>query len=1210
MGESQEFLQAALDALSSHIAVLDAHGRILAVNAAWRRLAGSSGCAADYEIGRSYLLLCERGGLGPPPGESRAAAEGVRSVAEGRAERFVMDYRCRAPDEERCFQMTVTRFAGPGPVRVVVAHEDVTARRQAEERLRRSDERYRAFLEHSSEAIWRFELSAPLAVTLDADAQIDAFYRDAYLAECNDAMARMYGHERAEDLVGEPLGKLLPREDPANVAYLRRFIGSGYRLTDAESHEVDREGRPRHFLNNLIGIVDEGRLLRAWGTQRDVTERKQTELALRDSERKLRLALDAAGLAIWELHRDGGRTLSDNYPSVVGAAPPTGRDFLAMVHPEDREEMLARIAQAMRERGAYRHEYRVLLPDGRERWLAAHGRVVPGEEGAPSRMMGVVMNVTARRRAEEQREEARRSMQLALEIARAGVWEWDVAADRVIGDENLARILGLPADEVVAGRLPADAFLDAVHPDDRDRVDRGYRRLLETGGEFEVEYRVVLPGRATRWLAARGRVMLDAGHRVVNVTGLVLDITAQKEVELDAAFLAELSEQIRRSDDPRALLEEVPRLVREHLGASRCLIAEAGADGAWRVHADPPQPADAPEDPERRASAAAFFAAPGAVAELLHAGCVVAVSDTRDDARTSDHAARYEPLGIRALVVVPQLRERRWTFTLAATCDVPRAWTPRELTLLETVGERTWNAVEKLRLDARLRESEQRYRSLVSATTAIVSVADGAGRFVAPQPAWQAYTGQSWEEHGGFGYLAAIHPGDREAAARAWEDARRRRAIFEYEARLRHAPSRAYRYCVARVVPVFDDDGSVREWVSSIADVDERRRAERRAERARAEAERANAAKDAFLATLSHELRAPLQGALGWVTLLRAGGLAPDQQAKALATLERSVRHQSQLVNDLLDVSRIISGKLSLEPSPVDLALVLEQLRDELQVDARSKHIALEVRSPSDGVTVLGDAERLAQVFRNLLANALKFTPPRGRVTLACELNDDRVAVTVTDTGRGIAPEFLPYVFDRFSQADSNITREHGGLGLGLGIVRHLVEAHGGAVVAESAGPGCGATFRVTLPIVPASLSLLPSVRRPVVADAAKKLAAIRVYLVEDDADTREVVAVLLAQAGAEVTAASGARAAVELLVGATPDVIVTDLGMPGEDGFWLAQRVRAAGIDVPIVALTGFADAEMKARVLAHGFQAHLAKPIDPDLLIAEIRSLVGRVG
>jgi PAS domain S-box-containing protein len=1030
----------ALDALSARIAVLDGRGRILAVNEAWRRFAEESPAAGSaLAVGGDYLAVCERGEHGLVADAGRAASAGIRSVAEGGAERFVMDYAGASPHDGRWLQMTVTRFAAPGPVRLVVAHEDITERKQVEDRLRRSDERYRAFIEHSSEAIWRFELGTPVPITLDVDAQIDAFYRHAYLAECNDATARMYGYERAEELIGFPLADLLPRDDPANVDYLRRFVASSYRLTDGESHEHDREGRPRHFLNNLIGIVENGHLLRAWGTQRDVTERKQAEIALRDSERKLRLALEAAELAIWELRQDGSRTLSDNYASIVGAAPPTDRAFLELVHPEDRDEMVARVQRAAREGGAYRHEYRVCLPDGEERWLAGYGRVVSGEAGTPDRMTGVVMNVTARRRAEEQREEARRSMHLALEVARAGVWEWDLVADRVTGDENLARIFGLPCEDVVSSRLPVEAFFRALHPDDRTQVETRLHELFVAGGEYEMEFRVVQPACATRWLSSRGRITLDADGRAVRATGLVFDITAQKE------------------------------------------------------------------------------------------------------------------------------------------------------------------------LDARLRESEQRYRSLVSATAAIVAVADREGRFATPQPAWEAYTGQPWEEHRDYGYIDALHAEDQAAAAQAWEKARGERRIFEYEARLRHAPSDSYRYCVARVVPVFDDDGSVREWVSSIADVDERRRAERLAERARAEAERANAAKDAFLATLSHELRAPLQGALGWLGLLRSGGLGAEQQAKALTTLERSVRHQAQLVNDLLDVSRIISGKLRVEPSAVDLALVLEQVRDELQLDATSKGVRLAVVSSVDGATVMGDAERLAQIFRNLVANAIKFTPSGGRVAIACETRGDEAVVTVSDTGRGIAADFLPHVFDRFSQADSSITREHGGLGLGLGIVRHLVSLHGGDVAADSPGVGQGATFRVTLPIwsrPPLARAVTPAGE----SRAADSLRAVRVCLVEDDNDTREVVAVLLEQAGACVTAASGARAAVELLADAPPDVIVTDLGMPGEDGFWLARHVRDSGLAVPMVALTGFADTEMRARALAEGFQAHVAKPVDPDHLVAQIRSLLDR--
>ena len=265
------------------------------------------------------------------PDDRALASERLRQALAGERD-YETEYRIRRADGQwRWLQSRgrVLRDEYGRVTRMLGVALDITARKQAEEQLRQSDERYRAFLEQSSEAIWRFEIDVPMPVTLSADEQLDYFYQHAYLAECNDATARQYGYERGEDLVGARLPQMVPRADPANIAYLRAFIASGYRLTEAESHEFDRTGAPRYFLNNLIGIIEgEGanaQLVRAWGTQRDITERKHVETALRESERKLWLALDAASLGIWEWHRDGSRSFSANYANVVGAAPPDSR---------------------------------------------------------------------------------------------------------------------------------------------------------------------------------------------------------------------------------------------------------------------------------------------------------------------------------------------------------------------------------------------------------------------------------------------------------------------------------------------------------------------------------------------------------------------------------------------------------------------------------------------------------------------------------------------------------------------------------------------------------------------------------------------------------------------------------------------------------------------------------------------------------------------
>jgi signal transduction histidine kinase len=410
-------------------------------------------------------------------------------------------------------------------------------------------------------------------------------------------------------------------------------------------------------------------------------------------------------------------------------------------------------------------------------------------------------------------------------------------------------------------------------------------------------------------------------------------------------------------------------------------------------------------------------------------------------------------------------------------------------------------------------------------------------------------------------------------------------------------------------------------------EIGERERAEEerarllvREQEARRQAEEANRIKDEFLATLSHELRTPLNAILGWAQMLRMTRLDEATASRAYETIERNARAQAQLISDLLDVSRIITGKLRLEQKPVDLPLVLEAVLDTVRPAAEAKGITIAVDVQPVGQPVgpiLGDPDRLQQVIWNLLSNAIKFNPRGGRVEVGLQEAEGSVEIEVRDTGSGIRPEFLPYVFDRFRQAESTTTRSHGGLGLGLSIVRHLVELHGGTVAVASAGEGRGATFTVSLPVRAADLKpeqpLLPAAGG-LAGSGAPLLAAVEVLVVEDEEDTRELLVRALEGCGARVTAVGSVTEALEQLDGALPDVLISDIGMPGEDGYSLLRKVRARGPerggDLPAAALTAYARSEDREQALKAGFQTHIAKPVDPIELVGIVARLAGREG
>jgi signal transduction histidine kinase/ActR/RegA family two-component response regulator len=384
---------------------------------------------------------------------------------------------------------------------------------------------------------------------------------------------------------------------------------------------------------------------------------------------------------------------------------------------------------------------------------------------------------------------------------------------------------------------------------------------------------------------------------------------------------------------------------------------------------------------------------------------------------------------------------------------------------------------------------------------------------------------------------------------------------------------------------------------------------------ARAKAEEADRAKDQFLAMVSHELRNPLSPILAWSRMLKLGTLDRDKQAAAIGAIERNATSQAQLIDDLLDVSRIVSGKLRMDVRPIALDGVIEAAVDVLRPSADAKQIRLQLVIDPRAGAVLGDPDRLRQVVWNLVSNAIKFTPKSGRVQVALERVNSHLELSVSDTGQGIAPKMLPHVFERFWQGETGTERREGGLGLGLAIVRHLVEAHGGEVRAHSDGPGRGALFTVKLPaMVILEHTKDPERRHPIAADAPPsavlaQLDGIRVLVVDDEPDANEMVQTLLASCGADVRVAASTRQALEILDRWRPDLVVSDIGMPEEDGYALIRQVRERpperGGDVPAVALTAYARVEDRVNILTAGFQMHVMKPVDPAELAAVVASV-----
>ncbi|MCG3161146.1 MAG: Virulence sensor protein BvgS [Acidobacteria bacterium] len=575
--------------------------------------------------------------------------------------------------------------------------------------------------------------------------------------------------------------------------------------------------------------------------------------------------------------------------------------------------------------------------------------------------------------------------------------------------------------------------------------------------------------------------------------------------------------------------------------------------------------------------------------------------------------------------------------------NAPHVFNDDELELSLTIARQLAFGIDRKRAEEALRYQLDLTSTITDNTQSCLIMADAEGRCTFANPATERVTGFKPEELIGEVLHYKIHHTHPDGAPFPIDECPLDRAlplheaVVGYEDTFIHKDGHFYQVrCAGR--PIFKGGKPVGTVIEA-QDITEEKRMIESERQARQQAEAANRLKDEFLATVSHELRTPLNAILGWTVMLRSGRLKPDKAAEALETVERSARAQNRLIDDLLDVSRIVTGRMQLQIQPVVLAQVVKAAVASARLVAETKGVQLRIDGESEGLgeresregeksairnpqsaIVLGDADRLQQVVWNLLSNAIKFTPKGGRVEVGIERVNSHVEIKVSDTGEGIAPEYLPHVFDSFSQADTSIQRRHGGLGLGLAIVRRLVELHGGEVKVESAGLGQGATFTVRLPLRIGDLGMrneeetairnLRSATSHSIAEDAPRLDGVKALVVDDEADALTLLTEILAGRGAEVRVASNMAEALSMLDGWRPDVLVSDIGMPGGTGYDLIREVRrrdAAGARLPAVALTAYARTDDRVQALSAGFNMHVSKPVEPEELLTVIASLIG---
>jgi PAS domain S-box-containing protein len=841
-------------------------------------------------------------------------------------------------------------------------------------------------------------------------------------------------------------------------------------------------------------------------------------------------------------------------------------------------------------------------------------------------------------RTREALRESQERLRAALTAAGTSAFRWDLRHHTVDWDGSLDRLFGLEPGQTTQS---FEAFIAAVHRDDQARVRAHCERCSADGSEFDVEFRVVAPDRRVRWISGKAKASFDANGAPMFMTGVCADITSRKQV---AELLRENEERLRAIFNQAAVGIAITTLNGRFIDVNQRfsdILGYAAAELESLTFFDITHPDDLAETTI-------------AVRQLLD-GVI-------PDYSIEKRYLRKDGSQVWSLSTVTLLKD---------VADEPQ----RFIGVIEDISSRK-HAEAALREQSRLLELlnetgtvlassldlNAAAQAVTDAATQLSGAQFGAFFYNSPDDSGDAFIlhsvsgapRQAFEKSGAANIRVLFGPNFRGQTSLRCDDVLK--ATAEEALPFQHGLPDAVpvRSCLA--VPVGSRSGELigglffghaepnvftdrverlivgvaaqagiaidnaRLFEAAQRAAEERKLLLERERAARTEAERMSEMKDEFLATLSHELRTPLNAILGWSQVLRTGDKAQADYLKGLETIERNARVQTQLIEDLLDMSRITSGKLRLDIQPLLPASFIEAAIETVKHAADANGIRIEkVLDPAAG-PIAGDPGRLQQVIWNLLSNAIKFTPKNGRIEVRLERVNSHIEISVADSGIGIKPEFLPFLFERFRQADASTTRKYGGLGLGLSIVKNLIELHGGIVEVSSPGTGLGTTVTVHLPLtaVHRSAELVERLQQKplgsyVTTFIPAELAGLKVLVVDDQADARDLIKRILEDCAAEVLTAATAAEAVAVIEATRPDILVTDIGMPDADGFELLRRVRALGPErggtVHAIALTAFARSEDRTRALRAGFQVHVAKPVDPSELVATVASVAGRV-
>ncbi len=788
-------------------------------------------------------------------------------------------------------------------------------------------------------------------------------------------------------------------------------------------------------------------------------------------------------------------------------------------------------------------------------------------------------------------------LHLATEAGKLGTWEWDLRSDRISWSREIYRLHGMEPGQFDGTRK---AFLRLVHEADREMVWEVIRTALASQDSFSTELRAITPQGDIRRLLCDGRISRDKEGEAVAIIGTTQDITAQKRAEERLQLLDNLSQAARDAVNAKAIMTIATRMLGEYLNVARCVYADVETDNdCFTIRDDWHSPGTASSVGVY--SLSRFGAR---TSNELRQGRTLVIHDVRQELTPYEDTVAYDALNIKAIISCPRVKGGRLIAMLSVHHHQPRQWLKDEISLVQEFVERSWAHIERVRANELMHEREIHLRSLFEQTAAGICETDLTGTILRANNRYCEIVQRRSDQVIGRTMQSLTHPDDLPRNLELFKKAINQGEPFEIEKRYIRPDGSAV--WVSNTVTFIrtDENKSPGTMLAVVLDITARKQAEE-------ELRRADRRKDEFLAMLAHELRNPLAPISAAADILAMTD--PDATCVKITSdvIRRQVNHMSSLVDDLLDVSRVTRGLVTMQMAVLDAKAIVSDAIEQIRplIEEKRHHLGIELTPET--AHVIGDQKRLVQVLTNLLNNAVKYTPPGGGIQLLTEVNDKQVMLHVKDNGIGIEKELQPYVFELFAQAKRAPDRSQGGLGIGLALVKSLVELHHGSITCISDGAGRGSLFSVCLPrhIGKGGTPTLHAVHHPPIQPSQKQLT---VLVVDDNRDAARMLAMFVEVLGHRVFIEYLANRALETAANVAPDVCLLDIGLPGMDGKELARHLRSlpATASATLVAVTGYGSDEDKREVYEAGFDLHFAKPIDTAALTSLLRETESRLG